>query len=77
MMLPNGFPKKCPYVRIVNRNAEFNVDNFYKDCRSPTDPKSFILNDKLNEIKYWDPSKSLVNIIIEAQELMRNHFVRF
>lgn len=74
MMLPSGYPKKAPYVRIINRNAEYNVDNFYKDLKSPTDPKSFILNSKLNEISKWDPSKSLVNVIIESQDLLRNHF---
>lgn len=74
MMLPNGFPKKSPYIRIINHNAEYNVDQFYKDCQSPTDTKSFILNSKLNEIKTWNPSTSLVNIIIESQDLLRNHF---
>lgn len=64
MMLPNGFPKKAPYVRIINRNAEYNVNDYYKNLVSPTDSKSFILNSKLNEIKNWDSSKSLVNVII-------------
>lgn len=73
-MLPNGFPNKAPYVRIINRSTEFHVDDFYKDVRSPTDPKSFILNEKLAEIKSWDRSKSLVSVIIESQDLMRNHF---
>lgn len=48
MMLPNGYPKKAPYVRIVNRNHDFIVDDFYKHVQSPSDPKSYILNDKLN-----------------------------
>lgn len=62
MMLPQGFPKQPPFIRIVNRNAEYNVDSFYKDCRSPTDPKSFLLNSKLTEIMNWEPSKSIVLI---------------
>ena len=74
LMIPNGFPKKSPYVRIINRNTDYTVDSFYQDVRSPTDPKSFILNEKLNEIKHWDSTKSIVNVIIESQDLMRNHF---
>jgi hypothetical protein len=62
MMIPYGFPQKAPYVRIINRNSEFIVDDFYKSLQSPNDPKSYILNEKLNEIKYWDPSKSIVSL---------------
>lgn len=42
--------------------------------KSPTDPKSFILNEKLNEVKNWNETKSIVNIIIESHNLMRNNF---
>jgi hypothetical protein len=73
-MIPNGFPKKPPYVRIINRNIEYIVDEFYKSVQSPSDQKSYILNEKLNEVKYWDPSKSIVNVIIESHDLMRNRF---
>lgn len=59
-MIPVNFPQKSPYVRIVNRNPDFIVDDFYKPLQSPSDPKSYILNERLNEIKYWDPSKSIV-----------------
>lgn len=61
MMIPYGFPNKSPYVRIINRNTEFNVDPFYKNLRSPTDPKSFILNEVLSDIANWNPNKSIVN----------------
>lgn len=64
MMIPKAFPKKPPYVRIINRNSEYVVDPFYKSLRSPTDPKSFILNEKLKEVKTWNETKSIVNIII-------------
>lgn len=53
MMIPNAFPKKPPYVRIVNHKEEYIVDSFYKSLRSPTDPKSFILNEKLKTVKTW------------------------
>ncbi len=43
-MIPNDFPKKAPYVRIINRNPEFKVDDFYLSLQSPSDPKSYILN---------------------------------
>ena len=43
-MIPNGFPKKAPYVRIINRNPDFIVDDFYKPLQSPNDQKSYILN---------------------------------
>jgi len=60
MMIPNGFPKKAPYARIINRNPDFIVDEYYKVLQSPNDQKSYILNDRLNEIRTWDPSKSIV-----------------
>lgn len=44
MMIPNGFPKKAPYVRIINKNSEFIVDSFYVSVQSPSDTKSYILN---------------------------------
>lgn len=44
MMLPSAFPNKAPYVRIINHSSEYIVDPAYKGLRSPTDPKSFILN---------------------------------
>jgi hypothetical protein len=53
MMIPNAFPKKPPYVRIINRN-DYMVDPLYKNLRSPTDPKSYILNELLNEVKRWN-----------------------
>ena len=53
MMIPNGFPRKPPYVRIVNHKSEYIVDSFYKELRSPTDPKSFILNEKLQNVRNW------------------------
>jgi len=59
-MIPNIFPKKAPYVRIINRNPDFIVDEYYKTLQSPNDQKSYILNDRLNEIRTWDPSKSIV-----------------
>lgn len=64
MMLPSAFPRKPPYVRIINKNPEHIVDDFYKDLRSPTDPKSFILNSKLTQIQTWNEGSSIVNIII-------------
>lgn len=60
MMIPAGFPQKPPYVRIINRNPDFIVDDFYRPLQSPSDNKSYILNERLNEIKYWDQSKSIV-----------------
>jgi hypothetical protein len=43
-MIPSGFPMKAPYVRIINRNPDFKVDDFYVSLRSPTDQNSYILN---------------------------------
>ncbi len=54
MMLPPNFPKKPPYVRIINQSSEFRVDPFYQNLRSPTDPNSYILNEKLTQTKKWD-----------------------
>ena len=74
MMIPNGFPRKPPYVRIVNHKSEYVVDSFYKDLRSPTDPKSFILNEKLQNVRNWTETSSMVNIVIESHDLMRSKF---
>lgn len=77
MMLPNGFPKKPPYVRIINRNTEYMVDPLYKNLRSPTDPKSFILNERLSEVKKWNEFSSIVSIVIESNKMMRENFPFF
>ena len=62
MMIPANFPIKPPYVRIINRNPEFVVDDYYRPLQSPSDQKSYILNERLNEIKTWDQNKSIVHI---------------
>jgi hypothetical protein len=59
-MIPANFPAKAPYFRIINRNPSFVVDDFYRPLRSPSDQNSYILNERLNEIKTWDQSKSIV-----------------
>lgn len=64
MMIPAAFPKKPPFVRIINQSSEYTVSNFYKSLQSPTDPRSFILNEKLTQIRNWDESKSIVNIVM-------------
>ena len=74
IMIPNGFPKKAPYIRIIKPSNDFNVDPFYKTLQSPTDPNSYILNEKLKQIKKWSDTNSLVNVIIESQDMMRNAF---
>lgn len=44
MMMPHTFPKRPPYVRIVNQSPEYRVEPLYQSLRSPTDPNSYILN---------------------------------
>jgi len=60
MMLPFDYPRSPPNVRIVNRNPDYVVDPFYKSIQSKTDPSSYILNTKLEAVKNWHPSSSLV-----------------
>lgn len=74
MMIPAAFPRKPPYVRIVNRNSETKVDPFYQKLRSPTDSKSYILNEKLDTVRNWTESTSIVNVIIECHDMMRSNF---
>lgn len=64
MMIPANFPQKPPYVRIINRNPDFIVDDFYRPLQSPSDTKSYILNERLNEVKFWDQSKSIVKFYL-------------
>lgn len=73
-MLPVNYPKKPPYVRIVNKDPSHIVNNFYLSLRSPTDPNSFILNEKMVQCKNWDQTKSIVNIIIESHNMLRQNF---
>lgn len=61
MMLPNDYPRSCPFVRIINRNPDYKVDPYYQQLQSKSDKSSFILNDKLNTCKNWHPSNSLVH----------------
>lgn len=74
MMLPASYPKRPPYARIINQNSTQQVNNFYLPLRSPTDPNSFILNEKLSQCKNWDETKSIVNIIIESHNMLRQNF---
>lgn len=74
MMLPASFPKKPPYVRIINRNPQYLVDMHYKNLRSPTDPKSFILNQKLMTVKNWSQGSAIVGIVMESNNMMRENF---
>jgi hypothetical protein len=59
-MLPNDYPRSAPFVRIVNRNPDYHVDPFYVKLQSKSDKSSYILNEKLNSVKNWHPSNSLV-----------------
>lgn len=62
MMLPNDFPRSCPYVRIINRNPDFKVDPFYQPLISNTDKSSYILNPKIKACQNWHPSNNLVRM---------------
>lgn len=59
-MLPADFPRSPPFVRIVNRNADYKVDPFYTSLKSKTDPMSYVMNEKLTSVQTWQPSSSLV-----------------
>ena len=50
------------------------MDSFYKSLRSPTDPKSFLLNEKLNTVRTWNEGTSIVNVIIESSDMMKKNF---
>lgn len=54
MMIPNGFPKKAPFIRIVKPGKEYVVEKFYMPLKSPTDENSYILNERLKAIKNWN-----------------------
>lgn len=72
MMLPSDFPRSSPFVRIINRNPDYKVDQFYQPLQSKSDKSSFILNEKLNTCKNWHPSNSLVNSPIYRSMLSSN-----
>lgn len=63
-MLPADFPRSPPFVRIVNRNPDYKVDAFYTSLKSKTDPMSYVLNEKLTSVQTWQPSSSLVNVLL-------------
>ena len=37
IMIPNGFPKRPPYIRIVKPAKQSMVHNLYQSLKSPTD----------------------------------------
>lgn len=66
LMYPPNFPRAPPYFRVVNPNPnQFHPKYAYIKLQSLNDPKSVILNSILNEIKSWNPSKSVVNLNIK------------
>ena len=64
MMLPADYPRSAPFVRIINRNPDYLVDPFYQKLQSKSDKTSFILNEKLNSVKNWHQSNSLVPLVL-------------
>jgi len=64
MMLPADYPRSAPFVRIINRNPDYLVDPFYQKLQSKSDKTSFILNEKLNSVKNWHQSNSLVSFTL-------------
>ncbi len=61
IMYPAGFPKKAPFVRIVNPSPNLLTPHGnFKTMQSSNDPKSFVLNNNLHGIKTWEPHSSVV-----------------
>lgn len=61
-MYPANFPKAPPFVRIVNPNPQqLTPTQYYLNLKSKSDLKSFILNEKLQEIKGWKHNNSVVS----------------
>lgn len=60
-MYPATFPKNAPYLRIINPNTnEFAPTMMYLPLQSKTDTKSYVLNEKLESVKKWNSSTSVV-----------------
>jgi hypothetical protein len=63
VMYPASFPKQAPYLRIINPNpAEYAATPHYQALQSKTDNSSFILNERLEAVKKWNSSTSVVNL---------------
>jgi hypothetical protein len=82
IMYPGTFPKTAPYLRIINPNpVEFVPTNVYLSLQSKNDTKSFVLNDRLDGVKKWNSSTSVVRIsfikvslVIEANNMIKISF---
>lgn len=74
-MYPASFPKQAPYLRIINPNpAEYAATNHYVALQSKTDNSSFILNERLEAVKKWNSSTSVVNLVIETSNMIKTNF---
>ena len=68
-MYPAGFPKQPPFVRIVNPNPKLLAPyHTFKPCQSNNDPLSFVLNDKLQKVKNWHSSASVVALCLSRSK---------
>jgi hypothetical protein len=74
-MYPERFPNIAPFLRVINPNpSEFTISSQYIHLKSQNDPRSLVINPLLNEIKTWQPHNSVVSILIEVGNLLRNNF---
>jgi hypothetical protein len=63
VMYPVNFPKQPPFLRIVNPDdSKLSIVPHYQSFRSSSDPKSFLLNDCLQELKTWKSTDSVVSL---------------
>jgi hypothetical protein len=61
LMFPPSFPRNPPFFRAVNPNPQQMVlKPIFQQYQSKNDPKSLVLNNFLNEVKMWTPTKSVV-----------------
>jgi hypothetical protein len=69
-MYPPNYQKMPPNVRIVNPNPQqLTPTQYYLQIQSKSDQKSYILNDRLKEIKLWKNGSSVVCFSLLRQEL--------
>jgi len=68
IMYPANFPKSPPFVRIVNPNPQqLHPTQYYLNIKSKSDQKSYILNEKLQEVKNWKQNTSVVDYLISRR----------
>ncbi len=74
LMYDSEYPERPPAMRIIDTDPDLHPTPFYKSVRSKIDKSSYVLNSKLNGIKYWARKTPVFLLINELYHLVSTNY---